>query len=110
MNSSPAGARPGDRGWILESAGSEIAPGRYHVRVTVHPLARLLDNHPGARLHLMPELVPVASGASTRRGSDETRYRTVKRTSWSTAPSVLRSSTRHPSTGSLLMVVRLYVR
>ena len=37
-------------------------------------------------------------------------YRTVKRSSWSTVPSALRSSTRQSPARSLLMVLRLYVR
>jgi general stress protein 26 len=37
-------------------------------------------------------------------------HRTVKRSSYSTAPSALRSSTRQSPTRSLLMVLRLYVR
>ena len=37
-------------------------------------------------------------------------YRTVKRSSWSTMPSALRSSTRQSPARSLLIVLRLYVR
>jgi hypothetical protein len=37
-------------------------------------------------------------------------HRTVKRSSWSTVPSALSSSTRQSPTRSLLIVLRLYVR